>query len=159
MKSVIFTIRPHSFVDVITNSSSELFVGKADTKEILQQMIKEVYPRYLNEYSELKSTSELSNDEIDTYLNFANTYWSNGAQAIVAVPIEGIPYAEMFEEDKTGRRTFLYIKTDFVEKHRDKIIKALDPNGTMFFLFSKDENPNWEMQEGLMEIMDRYHLG
>jgi len=122
-------------------------------------MIEEVYPGYLNEYSGLKSTSELSNEEIDTYLNFANTYWSNDAQDVIAVPIEGIPYDEMFEGDKIGRRTFLYIKTDFVEKYRDKIIKALDPNDTMFFLFSKAENPNWEMQEELMEIMERYHLG
>lgn len=26
-------------------------------------------------------------------------------------------------------------------------------------LFSKDENPDWDYQEKLMEVAERYHLG
>jgi hypothetical protein len=50
--------------------------------------------------------------------------------------------------------------TSFVtEDNFEEIKNKLDPNRTMYFLFSKDENPDWEMQEKLEMIMKRYHLG
>ena len=37
--------------------------------------------------------------------------------------------------------------------------RRLDPNKEMLFLYSIDENPGWDYQELLMNIMDRIHLG
>ena len=45
------------------------------------------------------------------------------------------------------------------DKNREEIINKLCPNKNMWFLFSIDENPNWDMQEKLMNIAERYHLG
>ena len=39
------------------------------------------------------------------------------------------------------------------------IINKFNPNHDMWFLFSFYENPNWELQEQLMVIADRFHLG
>ena len=39
------------------------------------------------------------------------------------------------------------------------MIQDLDPEQKLWFLFSINENPNWEMQENLMNIGTRYHLG
>lgn len=50
-----------------------------------------------------------------------------------------------------------------VEKNEElfkaAVCKDLDPNGNMWFMFSIDQNPNYEMQENLMSIAERYHLG
>ena len=40
-----------------------------------------------------------------------------------------------------------------------KAAELLDPNGQIFLMFSIKDNPNWDMQEKLMEIGTRYHLG
>jgi len=39
----LFVINPHSIIDVITNSSSELYVFKGKNKETIEKMIEEIY--------------------------------------------------------------------------------------------------------------------
>ena len=49
---------------------------------------------------------------------------------------------------------------DFVvEENFEEIKNKLDPERELFFLFSLDDNPDWEMQERLSKIMERLHLG
>lgn len=45
------------------------------------------------------------------------------------------------------------------DENREEVINKICPQKDMYFLFSINENPNWEMQEKLMLIMTRYHLG
>jgi len=66
----IFAATIQSVIDVITNSSSELFVGKFNCKEELEKMIKEIYPNYLSEYQELKNIDELTVDDLDCYVQY-----------------------------------------------------------------------------------------
>jgi len=106
----VFNFIISSAVDVITNSSSELFVFKGKEKSIVEELIKEIYQDYLNEYKPLKSLEELTEREIDYYLDYS-----------------GKSKAEL--------------------------------NNQMYFLFSLNENPDWDHQQDLMEIADRYHLG
>ena len=53
MKKILFAIKVNNVVDVITNSSSELFVLKGETKNIVEEMITNIYPNYKNEYEEV----------------------------------------------------------------------------------------------------------
>jgi len=153
---ILFIAKPHSMVDLITNSSTELFVGINKSKDTLMMLIEEIYPNYLHEYEPLKRIDELSNEEIHTYISYYYDRWSNSQQKTIHSLVPGFTKDEMYTKHKYGE----FIKGDFVnDDTREKIIKGIDPNGSMLFLFSLDENPNWEMQEKLMDIMDRYHLG
>ena len=155
MGKILFTIKPHSIIDVITNSSSELFVGKSQSKDEIKELIKEAYPAYLTEYCEVKNISELTADELDTYLYYHYDGWSNYLQRTKQGVVPGFTKEEMYEVGEYGT----YIKNDFTENNLDKIKEAIDPKNEMYFLFSIDDNPDWDCQENLMDIMERYHLG
>ena len=45
------------------------------------------------------------------------------------------------------------------EENKSDIISRLTKNNNLWFMFSIDENPNWEKQEELMNIGQRIHLG
>ena len=164
MKKTIFILQVHSVVDLITNSSSELFVGQYDSKKIIIYLIKSIYPNYLNEYSEIKSIDELSVYELEKYISYKYMYslkyydLKTGDIVYVDNPdlIPGFTKEEMFNEPEYD---YVYIKSHFVKNNHKRIINSLDPERKMFFLFSLSDNPNWDMQEKLMEIMERYHLG
>lgn len=147
----LFTFQPDHVLDIITNSSSELFVLKGQTLAIVESMVRSVYANYDSEYESIKPTSDLTIDEIQTYLSYAYIHYSEEPKML-----SGFSFDEMFE--KSERWTNL--KWGFVtEENKAKVVKAMDPTGDKFFMFSKDENPNWEMQEQLMEVGERYHLG
>jgi len=151
---ILFKINPHSFVDVITNSSTELFVGQLPKHE-LQKMIAKVYPNYLHEYAELKGTRELTNDELECYISYHYDRWSNRHQKTLKELIPGFSYEEMYKPRDEGNYGWSFV----TDETRQRVVDGIDPHGKMFFLFSLDDNPNWEMQERLMEFMTRYHLG
>jgi hypothetical protein len=67
---IIFTFNPHSIIDIITNSSSELFVFKSKSKEIIEEMIEEVYPNYLKEYMPLIHINDLEVEDLNNYLTY-----------------------------------------------------------------------------------------
>ena len=69
-----FKIELDHCIDIITNSSSELFILKGATKELVKEAIKKVYPDYLDEYQEVKSLSDLDHYELDQYLNSSIGY-------------------------------------------------------------------------------------
>ena len=152
-KKLLFTINVHSFVDVITNSSSELFVESSNSKETLIALIKEVYPRYLDEYEELRSLDELSTGELEQYISYAYEHYSNPMKLSKKFDIDPIMLYSNWSEKDTARYWFPRISDVGYELIKER----LNPN--LYFLFSIDDNPEWEMQEKLMLIMNRYHLG
>ena len=154
MKGFVFA--PHSMVDVITNSSSELFVGQENNKQDLIDMIESIYPDYLSEYHPVKSMQELDRWELEAYLNYKYEYWSNSAQKFIHERIPGLTNEEMAKLKDGGY--YHDIVTDD-EERTNRIKNAIDPKGNMYFLFSRDNNPDWEMQKKLMDIMERFHLG
>jgi len=165
MNKILFTLQIHSVVDLITNSSSELFVGTYDSKNTVIELIRSVYPNYLEEYEEVKSIDELSIEELEDYIqyNYMYTYKYFDLKLDKYVYqhtpphiIPGFKPEEMFD---TQCYSTIYVQDFFVEDNYDRIINNLDPEKKMFFLFSKGDNPNWDIQKKLSEIMSRYHLG
>lgn len=161
-KRVIFVIQPHSIVDTITNSSSELFIIEGKEKELVEDIIRDIYPNYLSEYNELLSTKELSNSDLDTYLGYTFYTWGKRKEQLTV--LSGFTFDEMYIENKDDKYEKYSLRYDdqynFVnDTNRERVIKALDPNNNLFFLFSLGDNPNFEMQEELELIGQRIHLG
>lgn len=176
MPKVLFTIKPHSVVDVITNSSSELFVGKNSSKDALEGLIKEIYPNYLDEYENIKTINDLTVEELDQYFDyFCSPYCSPSKKSDYPV-LPGFTFDELYEEDSEYgiawngeiqyklKNNIINPENEWVysyvtEENFEKMKKKLDPNKEMFFLYSIDENPNRDYQQKLMNIMDKIHLG
>lgn len=175
-KLIMFTLKLHSVIDVITNSSSELFVGKAQSKEIMESMIKELYPNYLDEYDELLNIDELSPDTLDTYFYYAcsSHCWPATKEMYPILP--GFTFEELYEPEDDGKPAWngsiqyrlknndpdpdcKWHRSFVTEENFEEIKNKLDPKREMYFLFSKDENPDWEYQEKLEMVMERHHLG
>lgn len=156
---ILFTLQFHSVLDVITNSSSELFVGIHKSKELMTELVKNIHPRYLDEYDEIKKIDELTEDELYEFISYHFNGWSNRKQQMKYSVVNGFTFEQMYEDKVYGNRSYTEIRDDFIKKNRDGICNGIDHERKMFFMFSNDENPNWDMQEGLMSIMTRYHLG
>jgi hypothetical protein len=154
MSSALFTLQIHSVVDLITNSSSELFVGTYDSKKTLIVLLENIYPDYLSEYEQLKNIDELSMNELAEYVYCRYQHYDTNNTPVNV--ISEFTTDDMFEEPEYG---WVYVKENFVRNNFDKIIKNIDPENNLIFLYSVDDNPNWSMQEKLMKIMTRYHLG
>lgn len=152
---VLFTLQFHSVVDVITNSSSELFVGLENSKELMVSLVKDIYPGYLDDYEEVRGIEDLTDDELEMYISYHYNGWSNSQQCMM----HNVTFDEMYETKVYDYGSYTYIRSDFISDNRERINNSIDPERKMFFMFSRDENPDWEMQERLMSIMQRYHLG
>jgi hypothetical protein len=170
---ILFTIKPHSVVDVITNSSTELFVGKNSSKEALEELIKEVYPNYLDEYESLISIDDLTPEMLDTYFDYECSPHCYPSKKSNYPVLPGFTFEELYEEDEIAWNKEMQYKLrnnlvdpDYdwrrrfvTEENFEEMKDKLDPKREMFFLYSIDENPNWDFQELLMNIMTRIHLG
>ena len=51
-KKVLFSLNIDNVIDIITNSSSELFVLKSDNKSVITALLESIYPDFRNEYEE-----------------------------------------------------------------------------------------------------------
>jgi hypothetical protein len=156
-KKVIFVIQPQSMVDIITNSSSELFVFEGKEKQVIEEMIKDVYPDYLNEYEQLVSINDISDDNLYTYLIYK--YWVYDIHDNLYLSKEfnidpKILYSN-WDNKNTDKYWYPQLSSEGCRLIKDKI----DPNRQMYFLFSKYDNPEYEYQELLENIGTRYHLG
>jgi hypothetical protein len=67
---MLFIINPHSIIDLITNSSTELFVMKGSEKKHVEEIIKAIYPNYLTEYEPLLDVKDFSIEELDNFLGW-----------------------------------------------------------------------------------------
>ena len=65
----IFQFTVDNTIDIITNSSSELFVLHGDTKGQILDLVRSVYPDFENEYT-LTSLKEATNDDTETYIDW-----------------------------------------------------------------------------------------
>lgn len=174
-KKVLLVINVDNVVDIITNSSSELFVLNADTKDIVKEMIENVYPDYMDEYDEVVSLKEASDSKVETYYSWVIDAWYDRNTDYYKMSREEIRNKEVAHYKKQAEiygltpskfysnwdlhETDEYFHANISSKGYDAIRKYHDPNGTLFLLFSIDENPNYDMQQNLETIATRYHLG
>lgn len=155
-KKTIFVISPDNIISIITNSSSELFILEGDTEDIIKEMISEVYPDYLSEYEEVKEGNTLDNEELESYVSWVHYPWDCYKTRNYS-PILGIDPNDLYVDyDKRFESKESYYSPDLSEKGCDLLREKL--KGT-WLLYSKDENPNWDYQERLSGIAERYHLG
>lgn len=181
-KRTLLVFKVDNVIDIITNSSSELFVLKGETKEIVEEMISNVYPDYKIEYDDVKHISELSIDDLDNFMIYECSPHHWPAQK-GDMPIPGyFTFDDLYEPEKDNDgnvkpawngaiqyklknnipekdRKYRWHRSFVTEENLGWVLNKLDPERQMYFLYSKDENPNWEMQEALMNVGERYHLG
>ena len=142
----LFKIQFDHSIDIITNSSSELFVLNGESREYVVSMLDNLCNWY--EYT-LFSNEDLNTSEISLLLSWG----------IVDIDLTKYWKPEEIYEICNGKLTE-WIDDNFISENilkiKDIIIEKY-PN--TFYLFSDDENPNWETQELLMDIGTRYHLG
>lgn len=154
MGKTLFVIQPQSMVDVITNSSSELFVFHGKEKEVIEEMIKNIYPNYRDEYQSLKSLSELDDYDLENYLGWVYSRWDDSLSLSKHFNIE--PQILYSNFDTINQDKYWY--GDISSQGLTLIKEQLDMEHT-YVLYSKYDNPDWDMQEELMCIGRRYHLG
>lgn len=197
MKKVIFVFSLQSVSDIITNSSSELFVfTKENSVEEVISILDDIYPNWRKEYNNPQLLKDVSDDDLDTYLDYARYYsmhdyngpcWrESDGDPVVWAKKQAVTYKKKIA--KFFKDTFnLDIKFNDIFERADESYKQFLPHhleqfrGMSWFwypqikesaypflreniperilLFSKDENPNWDYQEKLMEVAERYRLG
>jgi len=179
----LFVFHVDNVVDLITNSSSELFILDGKTQDVVIEMIEGIHPNWRGEYEDPRQLSELSDDEISTisdyidiggfeFYNFDTkthevyytdySLWSRDRKKLVT-DILGLPFEEAFtnyeelinqprtDECKWGKH--LQESEKLVKLKREKLTETY-PNS--WFLFSHDDNPEWDYQELLMNRIGRY---
>ena len=173
-KKSLFVIAVDNMINLITNSSSELFVLNGDTLDSVRQMVSSIHPDYLTEYHEIVALKDADNMLTETYLDWIENSWHNHWEETRDMSEkERIEYdiaKHTKEAEKYGmlpeaffenwdERNDKYFYSRISEKGYDAVRHTLDPNGRIFLLLSLYDNPNWDKQEALRNIGSRYHLG
>ena len=149
---LLFTLNIENTIDIITNSSSELFVLESSSN--VDELIRSVYPNYENEYT-LKTIDECDDDELGTYVDSVLKCgsWDNDFKLCDILGARADVIYDNFNE--YGIKNWWYGRLS--KEGKDLLLKKVPKN--TYLLFSKEENPIWEYQERLQLIAYRYHLG
>lgn len=152
-KRKLFVFNVSNVIDLITNSSSELFILSGNNMNEVKSLIESVYPNYLSEYQEVVSIDNISEEELDTYLTYEYNTWDDKLTLSKVFKIDPNILYSNYSDFETKKYWHGRISDVGYSLIREKLPKD------MYFLYSINENPNWEMQENLMNIATRYHLG
>lgn len=172
--TTLFVMQIENIIDLITNSSSELFVLRSKEKGIMIELLDHVYRDWRNEYEEPKNISELTVRELDDFVIYATgaNCWPTHRKSQYQL-LPGFSFDELYEiKEKAWNGRFQYqLKNNLkssehewqrsfvTEENFEEIKNRLSPDEDMWFLFSIDENPDYEGQDLLCEIAEKYHLG
>lgn len=179
----LFRFNIQSYSDIITNSSSELFVFKNNSVEEVINILNTIYPDWRSEYQEPILFKNMSKEDQDRYIEWVADcyrwfgdydYYYNGISWIKRTKKEQI---EVFEHDVIEH---YHKKFDVDNKDVPSLFENWgDYNNEYFYLrlstvgydifrkkfendialWSLDENPNWDYQQEIEEYAERYHLG
>ncbi len=176
----LFVFKIQSVSEVITNSSSELYVFEGNNEKEIIGILDSIYPNWRDEYYEPESVADFNSDSLRNFLDNINElgsrdyYWMKEDEFNSKKQKEelccckfakslGLKPSEAFENwekwNPTDRKLdwenrHLELSDKFMEKYKEKAEKE-----KTYALYSIDENPNWDYQELLMEVAERYHLG
>ena len=182
MRKFIIRIVLQSFSDIITNSSSELFTFLYGTTEFIEKQLDEWAPGWREEYEKPILFSDMEEDRQCEYIGWVADIpyfdlWNyKGKEGVkeynreitryisreLCIPEEEVP--KVFNNwDKPKHcnlngKDYIYYNLElsdfgyelFKNKYKNDIC-----------LWSFDDNPNWDRQECIMNILHgkRYHLG
>ena len=173
-KKSLFVIAVDNMINLITNSSSELFVLNGETLNSVKELVESIYPEYRKEYEEIVALRDASDSDVNTYVSWIEDSFYDRWNYTRDMSKEKRKQYDIREDTKQAQKYGLtpeeffknwddrnneYYYSRISSKGYDAIRKTLDPNGKIFLLFSIDDNSNWDMQEALMSIGERYHLG
>lgn len=174
----LFVFNVQSVSEVITNSSSELFVFEGNTENEVISILDSIYPNWRDEYDDPKKVADFSKEEIEDYLyniNVLDSWIWDDSKFLEMKKNEsfrccdlakelGLSMTEAFDNwddwDLTDRKNKswedrqLKLSDKFIEKFKESAEKE-----NTYALYSYDDNPLWEYQELLMEVAERHHLG
>lgn len=178
----LFRFSIQSLSDVITNSSSELFVFKNHNMQAVLLTLDALYPNWRSEYEKPEFVKDMDDDTFEHYVSwvfdsYASEYKDNGWEELKEKEWNEIkldPYycqaakfAEIIgkkpEELFTNWKEWSPWAKDYKNKWLEWSDKGLEEYkkyyGEDIALWSIEENPNWEYQEKLEQVARRYHLG
>ena len=173
-KKSLFVIAVDNMINLITNSSSELFVLNGETLNSVKELVESIYPEYRKEYEEIVALRDANDSDVDTYVNWIEDSSYDRWSYTINMSKEKRKQYDIQEDTKQAQKYGLtpeeffenwddrnneYYYSRISSKGYDAIRKTLDPNGKIFLLYSIEDNPDWDMQEALMSIGRRYHLG
>jgi len=121
MDKKIYIIAPHSFVDVITNSSSELFIGNTD-KSI--ETIKEICVDLLSVYNKINDTSLEFEDVFEEPYIVDENNIDNILHTLQGY-CDDIPNEWEIEKSLGLKRNYSYSKKDEFKEYNQNIIKQV----------------------------------
>jgi len=163
----MFVIQIDSIVDLITNSSSELFIMKAEGKDTIIELIESVLPDFRETYREPVLFKDCSSYEMYLYIFYNYTFTGSanagyGGNKTYDV-IDGFTFEEMYisylEKNPSLHEKWFKsfendyeIRDNFIKDNKDKIIKTIDPNNSIWLMRSIDDNPDNEIFEKLLPI-------
>ena len=174
----LFVFNIQSYSDIITNSSSELFVFDSNSVQEVEKLLDDCVPGWREEYDNPIKFSDMSEERQEDYIYCVVDYFYfddfkyetpeafNEAiirryHKLTCLPKEEIPKLfdnwNDFELDDPKDIRYYYFSlrlSDYgLKVFKDKFCDDI-------CLWSFDENPNWTRQEVLMTIGGkRYHLG
>lgn len=162
MGKIIFEFNIDNIIDIITNSSSELFIIEGESSEIISDMVTNVYSDYLDEYTEPRLLKDCSVDEIETllYRKFNNFLYEKDASIDKIETIKEINKEDLFIYNTWGNgEKYIELNTEWIENNKELVSKEIDPESSKYMMFSLHDNPNHEMAKKLSEIGNRVYLG
>lgn len=184
MQKIMFRFNVQSSSDIITNSSSELFVFNNDSVKDVVEVLDNLYPNWKSEYEEPVKYSDLTDEDKIIYLYNVFLTHRFYMRDFRFNPDTGLEYSIEEQFDLYCKCFENYYKTIY-GLNKESINKLFSINlfrGNYFndaeviinsskidilepffkddiVLYSIFENPDWEYQEKLMKVAKRYHLG
>lgn len=183
----LFLFNIQSISDIITNSSSELFVFKENSIESVISILDDIYPNWRDEYEEPIRLQDLSYEDLEDFIIYHLLYYiqygTENLEKQFRDPIKlakkkalkfteksvnilqkyfniHIKSKDIYEDSENTYKMFLPFNLrremrSWYPKLKSEVyflIKNSSFNG--IFLYSKDEDPDWNYQEKLMEVAE-----
>lgn len=177
MDKILFRINIQSVSDIITNSSSELFVFQKPSVKDVAKLLDDYVPGWREEYEEPILFSDMGNDNQCEYIGWVfpmpNFYNYDDIEEYNKVVIKIVHRELCISEEEipslftnwnqpvtseNGNYVWTYYDLEWSEKGLN-ILK--DKYKYDICLWSIDENPDYARQEVIKNIVGgkRYHLG
>jgi len=118
MKTTIIIEKPHSFVDLITNSSTELFIVNTDKEmKVVEELLNEVQSKYPNDYGYRIYVNKVEEDDL---MNIFDYYYEKD-KCIEYLTMLG--YKIISPDDNTNNYIKLSIERGYLNDNTKKFIE------------------------------------
>lgn len=185
-KKTLFVFNIQGFSDIITNSSSELFIfNNGKTKDEVASLLDKVTPGWKDEYTYPQTFAECDNQDKTTIIDycfdmprvydipysirntekkiafFTNLYLTFAKKYDIKLPIEKF-YSDykyiknIGNYDVPWEERFGTVSYEGCKVLEEVFNKVFDK---CIFLFSRYDNPDWDRQKNIEQYADRHHLG